>query len=373
MAKDTIISLSRRGITQIELLIVVLVFACFAALLVMQTSVSHTPGHRNTCANNQKQLVLALLSYETVNRKFPGSWMSFAAHSGADEQTVNWVVPLLPFLERNDLYRAFWEDPAIFGNPPRGLYQSILFCPSIERPSLESERARLHYIVNCGRPDNASSDASVPLDYRENGVFFNQTNYGGQTSVTGSSPGTAYPPVEQTLAFIQGGDGTAHTLLLSETVEPIYWYDATQHPPIPQEGSPAVPGGANEFLWGMLWFGGDDPRSVWDSATHAPQVGLNSDRGGSIGKAGHGLEAYARPSSNHTAGFNVIFCDGHYGFLAQGVDYRVYCQLMTPRGNESRNPGTDELTFRGYPDAGKGAWLRSADPPELIPLRDEEY
>jgi len=41
----------------------------------------------------------------------------------------------------------------------------------------------------------------------------------------------------------------------------------------------------------------------------------------------------ARPSSTHTDGFNVVFCDGHTFFMANEIDYLVYARLMTPDGN----------------------------------------
>lgn len=359
----------RRGVTLIELLVVAIVVALLAAMFLMSSPPSSYSRRRNTCSNNEIQLTRAILDFESGHRQFPGSWMSHTLLDGKGEQTVNWLVELLPYLERIDLYRCFENSPPSFGNPTRAPYQSILICPDSGITVTNSMRTPISYIVNCGRPDDATPDTSVPLDYAENGVFFNQTNYGGTTAGTG----TQYPPVRQTLKFIAEGDGASHTLLLSETVEPIYWYDGSLNPPIPQEGSPAVSGGATEFMWGMLWFGGGDSPLQWDRTRRLPKVALNGEHGGSQGKTGRSLEAYARPSSVHRGGFTAFFCDGHYRFISDSIDYRVYCHLMTPRGNESRNPGTDELTFRGYPDAGKGAWLRSADPPELIPLRDEEY
>lgn len=349
----------RRAFTLIELLVVIGVIGLLLALCLPAVRSAREPSRRSSCANSQRQLATAVLSFESHKRQFPGSWMSHPLQGDSGEQTVNWLVELLPYLERNDLYRCFETEPPAFGNTNQAPYQAILICPSSGiTPSSASTRAPISYIVNCGRSDRAMRDVNIPLDYPENGVFFNQTNYGGSTSASGSSPGTAYRVVKQTLPYINAGDGSSYTLLLSETVEPVSWYDGALNPPIPQEGSPAVPGGANEFLGGMLWFGGNDSPLQWDSSRHLPKVPLNADHGGSQIKNGKSLEAYARPSSNHNGGFNVNFCDGHYRFLASDIDYRVYCLLMTPRGNDSRNPGTDELTFRGYPAAGPGAWLQ---------------
>ena len=31
---------------------------------------------------------------------------------------------------------------------------------------------------------------------------------------------------------------------------------------------------------------------------------------------------------------NVFYCDGHYRFMSEEIDYRVYTQLMTPNGRD---------------------------------------
>ncbi len=45
----------------------------------------------------------------------------------------------------------------------------------------------------------------------------------------------------------------------------------------------------------------------------------------------------SRPASNHNAGVNVAFCDGHTGWLRQDIFYWVYMQLMTPDGMHACN------------------------------------
>ena len=40
--------------------------------------------------------------------------------------------------------------------------------------------------------------------------------------------------------------------------------------------------------------------------------------------------AFSRPSSQHSGGVGMIFCDGHYQFVIDQIPYNVYTQLMTP-------------------------------------------
>ena len=66
----------------------------------------------------------------------------------------------------------------------------------------------------------------------------------------------------------------------------------------------------------------------------------------------------ARPSSNHTGGVNVAFCDGHVRFVRDTMEYRVYCALMTPNGAMAVEPGTTipSPTVRQQPNLGADAF-----------------
>ena len=59
-------------------------------------------ARRATCTNNQKNIGLASINYESTYRRFPGSVNKVG---GSD---ASWVVVLLPNLERRDLYMK-WE------------------------------------------------------------------------------------------------------------------------------------------------------------------------------------------------------------------------------------------------------------------------
>jgi prepilin-type processing-associated H-X9-DG protein len=62
---------------------------------------------------------------------------------------------------------------------------------------------------------------------------------------------------------------------------------------------------------------------------------------------------YARPSSRHPQGVNVLFCDGHSRFLQQELDYGIFCLIMTPNGQQSNTPGNVALV----PPSGTNNYL----------------
>jgi prepilin-type processing-associated H-X9-DG protein len=49
---------------------------------------------------------------------------------------------------------------------------------------------------------------------------------------------------------------------------------------------------------------------------------------------------FARPSSYHPGGLNVLFCDGHVRFMSDKIGYHVYQALMTPMRYKSINNST---------------------------------
>ncbi len=87
--------------------VLVALFAIFllAALFLPMWQQSRSRSYA-TCSNNLRQCALGLMQYAETHRQFPG----YANVVGG--KRASWVVPILPQLERNDLYRN-WSNESI--------------------------------------------------------------------------------------------------------------------------------------------------------------------------------------------------------------------------------------------------------------------
>ncbi|MCI0381157.1 MAG: DUF1559 domain-containing protein [Gemmataceae bacterium] len=98
----------RRAFTLIELLVVIAIIGILIGLLLPAVQKLREAASRAQCANNAKQLALAVHSYHDTEKRFPpnqfgpphGTWLG-----GPDGQAWSWLARLLPHIEQNNLYR----------------------------------------------------------------------------------------------------------------------------------------------------------------------------------------------------------------------------------------------------------------------------
>jgi hypothetical protein len=262
---------SRFQFTLLDLLAVFVIAALLLALLLPILLRSHIPAGRATCMNNQKQLTLAMLGFEASRRRFPGYVNRISSDPGGNVVVGSWVPPLFPYLDRMDLWRQ-WRQ----GNPVTPLSMTLMTCPSDPYVKRDEKSTHLSYVVNCGHPGDADTPA--------HGIFHNHN--------------VDKDPVRVSLNYVNQHDGSAYTLLFSENIQAGFWTDT------------------NEANVGMVWLTEPVPLS-------------RANCGKRDGDRPQGIY-YARPSSYHTGGVIVSYCDGRQVFLREDIDYNVYQHLMTP-------------------------------------------
>ncbi|HEX4591877.1 MAG TPA: DUF1559 domain-containing protein, partial [Gemmataceae bacterium] len=129
--------LIRRGFTLIELLVVIAIIAVLIGLLLPAVQKVRESAMRLKCANNLKQIGLALHNYESTNRKFPPAGTYPAATTSADVWSIHSII--LPYIEQNNIYTAAGKDAS---NQASQIIP-ILICPT--DGSLNSNLQRYNY------------------------------------------------------------------------------------------------------------------------------------------------------------------------------------------------------------------------------------
>jgi len=319
----------RRGFTLVELLVVIAIISTLMGLLLPAVQSAREAGRRNTCSNNLSQITKALIAYDGSKGSLPG-WKNKHPNSSLTTY-VPWTLPILPNLERSDIYRD-WEQGA--ANTPT---ISIFLCPS--SPSPDASSAACAYAANAG--SNQPSTASIPLQYRGDGMLVDALK-------VPASSGATYAASRTSLDLISAGDGTANTLSISEKCG---------NRVIQSTWSKEI--ADNYILWSGASIGANNARdipvfgipdtTISGSATPTLSKIINS---GSSSGISLGL-----PSSAHPAGVMTAYCDGHVAYLRDDISTWVYTQLVTSDSKSQGGVGAYNFLNTNSPRAN--AWLRT--------------
>ncbi len=119
-----------RAFTLIELLVVIAIIGVLIALLVPAVQKVRAAAARIQCANNLKQLALAMLNYHDSYQRFP--YTSYYRHPSGNKHT--WVELIMPFMEQTAVFRQIdFTIPNDTGRN-RGLFENVeykfLQCPA---------------------------------------------------------------------------------------------------------------------------------------------------------------------------------------------------------------------------------------------------
>jgi prepilin-type processing-associated H-X9-DG protein len=315
----------RRGLTLVELLVVIGTAGVLITLLLPAVQAAREAARKSTCALNLRQIAWATANYADVWGALPaGVQFTF------DYSTASQHVAILPFLEQSPLFDAVNFDWVIWSpanTTVMGASLEVYQCPSdpmaavndVYRGDLFFEPGHEFF---CYKPFDVAYTS-----YAGNaGTWFHHSR---DPSRLAQCNGLFYRGSATRLAAIT--DGMSNTIFYAEHAVSLLIDDTERIVEGPQ--------------WAGGWYGSTIFTSFFPIN---PQSRVEDEYGDGLCRAYIGAV-----SSMHPGGANAAFVDGSVKFLKETIDsWEVDANTATPRGLTRDNSGLFQLA----PDTQFHVW-----------------
>jgi prepilin-type N-terminal cleavage/methylation domain-containing protein/prepilin-type processing-associated H-X9-DG protein len=348
----------RLGFTLIELLVVIAIIAILIGLLVPAVQKVREAAARSQCANNLKQLGLALHNYHDTFKAFPTAYKLLPAPDptvpfpGAARFGASAFVLILPYFEQSNVQRQIDVTKGALSNvnmpPANAAYSTplpVFLCPSAPgSPTVD-------YSAELANSFNNFGIAIAP----QAGLIFGRTDYAPDAGMSADIPGISInagasiicQPPDGPVRLVDIADGSSNTIMLVEDAGRPAWYGSRGI-----ASQPAI--GGYTPVMGSYTSGGPAPQGggAWADPLNYIATNGSDPSGSGIAAGGAFMGMPAAPwtcsemcsndseiFSFHIGGSNMCFGDGSVRFVIAGLSMNQMSALLSRSGGEVINFG----------------------------------
>ena len=347
--------------TLVELLVVIAIIAILISLLLPAVNAAREAGRRASCMNNQKQIALAILAYESAHGRLPASGLveqhdnpnlGFGTYDPKSGRMLSWAVLILPHLEEQNLFDRF-----------------DLKLSALEQPNQPQET----HVPTYQCPSDGAEDRYFQHETLTKGVRFAKGNYAAYVSPFHIDEQIWFPGALGGMKWGQNGvvygqkltairDGLTKTIMVSEV--------RTRPDERDQRGAWALPWAGSSLLAFDLhplnMFYGSSRLSAERTLPYTPWM-LTVDGAQRPNNRGFNIDMLydcpnpdaaqldgmpcttwtqeqnenyylsAAPRSRHAGGVVTAAVDGHVRFLADDIDPVVMAYMVSVNDGRSRD------------------------------------
>ena len=210
----------RHAFTLVELLVVIAIIGILIALLLPAVQAAREAARRMQCANNLKQIGLALHNYLDTNKSFPpGAIWGYPVGSVPERPYHHtWLTMILPYMEQTALYSQANTRAPAWGQSFVSQKVSMLRCPSdagFTEPSQTHNLAITNYAGSEGwdwHPDRVIASGSTVGNNVPEAIGHDFSCVFDTKSVSGPNA----TEIARTTRIAELTDGTSNTIMVAE-------------------------------------------------------------------------------------------------------------------------------------------------------------
>ena len=290
----------KNGFTLIELLVVIAIIGILIGLLLPAVQAVRESARRTQCANNVRQMALALHNFEGSHQKYPPGWVTSDPNDAYSPPGWSWAYHILPQVEANNVY-----DRINRNLPITDVYHIVIIKTLI--PVFQCASDPAPELVNLADPvieipgPSPIRKVGPTLSQSSSDILVGRSNYSG---VIGTIDIEDAPLAADGMFFANSKikqrdilDGASNTIMVGERRND-----------------------KGRVSWVGVVSGVDDPLCrVVGSADHTPNH-----------RSGH----FDDFRSYHMVGANFAYADGSTRLLTDTIDEAIFRALATRAGTE---------------------------------------